>query len=101
MSAKAGAKAMSTTDAPLSESVVAVASSSALVSAEASSQIGVRQKPMRGRAMPRSIATGGSLSTAPRNRAMSSSVRAIRPSVSSEWHCILMPTREKSPKVGL
>ncbi len=71
------------------------------MSGEASSQIGVRQKPMRGRAMPRSMRTGGSLSTAPRNSAMSSSVRAIRPSVSTEWHCILMPTREKSPKVGL
>ena len=101
MSANGAAKATSITDAPLSASFAATASSSALVSGDASSQIGVRQKPMRGRAMARSILTGGSLSTAPRNSAMSSSVRAIRPSVSTEWHCILMPTREKSPKVGL
>jgi len=37
---------------PLSESLVAVASISALVSEDASLQIGVRQTPMRGRAMP-------------------------------------------------
>ncbi len=56
---------------------------------------------MRGAETSRATGTGGSASTAPRNSAISSSVRAIRPSVSTEWHCILMPTREKSPKVGL
>ena len=80
---------------------LAAASSIECVSVLASFQIGVRQKPMRGAAMPRSIGTGGNFRTAPRNSAMSSSVRAMSPSVSSEGHCILMPVRLSSLKVGL
>jgi len=97
MSVKAGPNETSTTLAPLSDSIDAVLPSSAWVSGVASSHSGVRQKPMRGASTSVSILTGGSLSTAARNSAMSSIVRAIRPSVSTEWHCILMPTRLKSP----
>ena len=62
----------------------AVCSSSIWVSGEASFQIGVPHRPMRGANRSLLIGTGGSLSTAPRNSAMSSIVRAMRPSVSTE-----------------
>jgi hypothetical protein len=64
-------------------------------------QIGVRQKPMRGAARSRAIGTGGSASTAPRNSAISSSVRAIRPSVSDRVALHLDADPREVAEVGL
>ena len=66
------------------------------------SQAGVRQKPMRGaadRAVDRAMRHPEQ--GAARNSAMSSSAAAMMPSVSRLWHCILMPPRLNSPKLGL
>jgi ribosomal protein L4 len=99
MSAKGAAKATSTSEAPLSASFDAVASSSALVSAAASFQIGVRQKPMRGRAIERSIF--GQQQARRRGTGRYRQGAGHQPQRVGRMALHLDADREKSPKVGL